>query len=405
MKIALKYLSIAWKLGAKYKIYILFSIALIFLVLSYFIVPGTSNLNKSVDKLQNTVQERQALLEEYVQQVIDTPLDEWISFEDFPSDMVIYRYNADTLQTWVNQFPISNDDVDGDAPSGRIEQPVNRMVYTPLLVSLNEGEQYVNLGSAWYIVKVYKFRQTKIISGILIKTDYFSNNLILKNRVNPYFELSGRMSIVPISFNGGYVVNGIGGEPLFSVVDDVTKVNLKNANSFLWMALVFICWGLYVLLIRKKNKWVFFIYVLGLSAIRYVCFVFVGELRFDTLLFSPSLYADEGVFSSMGNLLLNNLYVFLVVLGIFVVRKKLIRYIQHSNKIINYSLVLVFVSLPIGLMIYINFIFNSVIYNSNIALELYRLADLNIYSVLVYFSYGLLFMALLLLLQIVFVGF
>ena len=48
-----------------------------------------------------------------------------------------------------------------------------------------------------------------------------------------------------------------------------------------------------------------------------------------------------------------------------------------------------------ALMFYINYVFTSLINNSSIVLELYRLEELNIYSIVAYASYAMLFVALL----------
>ena len=39
-------------------------------------------------------------------------MEERLDIEGFPEDMVIYKSHADTIQSWINQFPINNDEVD-----------------------------------------------------------------------------------------------------------------------------------------------------------------------------------------------------------------------------------------------------------------------------------------------------
>jgi len=112
-------------------------------------------------------------------------------------------------------------------------------------------------------------------------------------------------------------------------------------------------------------------------------------------MFSPTLYADNGIFSSLGNLLLNNLYVFLLVLGIYMLRINCLQYVKTHSGWRKFALQIPLVLLPIVLFIYINFTFRSLINNSTIVLELYRITQLNFYSVLCYLSYALLFLTLL----------
>ena len=100
--------------------------------------------------MEKKIHNRQEILEDYVAEALSKPVDEWLQFEDFPSDMVIYRYNADTLQSWVNQFPVANDEVDVLTLWYGINHLNTRSLYSAPLAYLTEQEQYVNLGSAWY---------------------------------------------------------------------------------------------------------------------------------------------------------------------------------------------------------------------------------------------------------------
>ena len=99
-----------WK---KYRTIIFWSISIIIFSFS-FIQYHTSgdDINAKTKKLQRKYSHREEILEDYVHRTLKTPVDEWIKFDNFPEDMVIYRYNEDTLQSWVNLFPISNDEVD-----------------------------------------------------------------------------------------------------------------------------------------------------------------------------------------------------------------------------------------------------------------------------------------------------
>lgn len=60
------------------------------------------------DKVLN---KRFAQLEDYMQEALDQSPGGWLKLEDVPEDMVIYRYYSDSLQSWVNQFSLDNDDI------------------------------------------------------------------------------------------------------------------------------------------------------------------------------------------------------------------------------------------------------------------------------------------------------
>lgn len=385
----------------KYRTAVFLTVALLLTLISYTIVPQGANLEKDAARLEKRIHNRQQILEEYVARAMDTPVEEWLSFEDFPDDMVLYRYNADTLQSWVNQFPIANDEVDVLTLWYRINHLNSRSLFASPLAYLTEQEQYVNLGSAWYVVKVYRRDMVKIISGLLIKTDYLSNNTILTNKINPHLKVKRRIALNPVTFDEGIAVNGVDGGVLFSVGEDVTASNQMNVVPVRWLAVLFLCLALYSFFLKRKNVHALVLYLGGLVVLWFMSFKMANSLRYDTGIFSPNLYADEGPFSSFGLLLLNNLYVFLVVLGFYLLRKNFIQYYNKISTIKRWLLKFAVVVLPVLLFVYINYTLRSLIHNSNIVLEIYRINELNIYSILAYASYGLLFLALLLSLQLV----
>ena len=370
------------------------------LLVSYIAVPGGGGLETEAEKLQRRIQSRQHILEEYVETALQTPVDEWLQLEDFPPDMVIYRYNADTLQSWANQFPVANDEVDVLTLWYGINHLNSRSLYNAPLAYLTEQEQYVNLGSAWYVVKVYRKDAVKVISGLLIKTEYLSNNTILASKINPELGIKKRLSLTPVTFDEGLVVSGIGGGALFSVSDEIMAFSSGMAVPLKWLALFFLCAALYSFFYNRRNFKALAIYVAGLTFARYLCFGLAAGLRYYSPVFSPNLYADSGIFSSFGNFLLNNLYVTLVVLGIYLLRKRFILLLKHSGKWGRYSIHFLLGLLPVLLAGYINYAFHSLINNSNIVLELYRLEELGVYSIMAYASFALLFIVLYLTLQL-----
>ncbi len=382
----------------KTSVFLFFAIAL--LLISYVSEPSGAGLEENAAKMERRIHSRQRILEGYVAKAFETPVDEWLKFKDFPSDMVIYRYNADTLQSWANQFPVANDEVDVLTLWYGINHLNSRSLYNAPLAYLTEQEQYVNLGSAWYIVNVYRQGGVKVISGLLVKTEYLSNNSILASKINPNLGIKKRLGLSPVTFNEGVVVYGIGGGALFSVSDEVTSFNRGMTAPLQWLALLFLCAALYSFFYNRRTFKSMLIYIAGLTFARYLCFGLAAELRYDTQMFSPNLYADVGVFSSFGNFILNNLYVSLVVLGVYLLRKQFILLIRHSGKWARRRIWILLALLPVLLALYINYAFESLIYNSNIVLELYRLEELSVYSIMAYASFAVLFTVLYLALQL-----
>ncbi len=379
---------------------LLLCIAVLLFLVSYLAVPRGGGLEAEVAKMEKRIHVRQQILNEYVEKALQVPLDEWVRFDDFPDDMVIYKYNADTLQSWVNQFPVTNDEGDALTLWYRINHLNGKSQYSAPLAYLSEQEQYVNLGSAWYIVKVYRQGPVKIVSGLLVKREYLSNNTILASKINPRLGIKRGVAITPVTFNEGLVVKGYEGGVLFSVSDNVTAVTGGLEMPLKWLAILFLCATLYSYLYNRRSYESFAVYLLGLTAARYLCYGLAASLRYDSDIFSPNLYADIGLFSSFGNFLLNNLYVTMVVLGLYMLRKNFILSFKRSGKWGKFGIMLFLAIVPVFLLAYIHYVFKSLIINSNIVLELYRLEELSVYSIMAYTSYSLLFVALLFSLQL-----
>lgn len=390
----------AVRLVFRYRTTAFLSLAVVLVLVSYFAVPSGKGLEEDVARLEKRIHSRQEILQEYVDIALETPVDEWLRFDDLPDDMVIYRYNADTLQSWANQFPVANDEVDVLTLWYRINHLNSRSLFSTPLAYLTEQEQYVNLGSAWYVVKVYRKGEVKIISGLLVKTEYLSNNTVLASRINPDLDVKRRIILTPVTFDEGLVVKGIGGGVLFSVREDVTSVNSGMAVPLSWTAMLLLCLALYSYFFNRRTFKALFVYLTGLTVARYLCFGLATSLRYDSLLFSPNLYADVGMFSSFGNFLINNLYVSLVVLGFYLLRKKFVFLFKKSGQVARKGISILLCTLPVLLAIYINYAFTSLINNSNIVLELYRIEELSQYSIMAYASFGLLFISLLFSLQL-----
>ena len=89
---------------------LLWGAALICFLTSFLHISSNSVTNQS-KRVEKRVHQREKILEKYVEKAFDTPEDQWLNISDLPEDMVIYRFVDDTLQSWANLFPITNDDI------------------------------------------------------------------------------------------------------------------------------------------------------------------------------------------------------------------------------------------------------------------------------------------------------
>ena len=115
-----------------------------------------------------------------------------------PEDMVIYRYENDSLVAWFNQFPLFNDDITTRVEVQRLTNSCGRLV-SPL-TDLTEDYAFVNYGPKWYVARCQEIGSLKIVSGLEVANDLVEREYVVK----------------PLSGSDGFPVE-VDGVPLFNV--------------------------------------------------------------------------------------------------------------------------------------------------------------------------------------------
>ena len=267
---------------------------------------------------------------------IETALAEdrgWIGDLGLPRDMVLYRYVEDTLQSWCNQFPVKNDDITGKVVIQRLSRPMES-ISSPL-AEIGDIPSFVNYGQKWFIVKSRSKGPVRVIAGLEVMDTVDEDDA---GGINPKINPGRGYSIVPLSENGGSVVR-IDGKPVFKIASE----SISGQGTFVSPALF-------------------------------------------SKLFSPTIYADGRILNSLGVVLTLSLSIVAAVCLVFAFRKRILRRIldgSHPRRRLAIHTALLILLLA-GILAYTHFIFKSLILNSGITLELYRLSELNVYSLLVY---------------------
>lgn len=375
-------------------------LAVLFLALSYMNISNSSPVRKAV-QVEKKLHKREKIMQEYVDKAFMTPPDQWLSLEDFPDDMVLYKYVADTLQSWANLFPISNDEVDFTPTWYRIHDLKNRNLFNTPLAFLKDSVQYVNFGYSWYIVKTYKKDNVKIICGIEIIKQYYAENAVLKNSYNKHIGLDERYTTVPTYIDDSSIVHTLDGNASFSIVSVEPLSKTEKATGFRWIALIMAIIALFMYQSEHnclKNMW---LTLTGLAILQSSTYLMVKSIPDSIEILSPILYADSYMFDSLGKMILTHLYLFLYAASIYLSRNVVLRNILSSEPKKRKLKVWILVSAAIMLSVYTALSLVSLILNSTITLDLYRINVITFHTVIIYCCYGLLFTALLFLLYII----
>ena len=110
------------------------------------------------------LEKRMKLLEDYMVDAHSQDISRWIDLGEIPEDMVIYRYCNDTLQSWVNEFPVSNDDIRTKAYRPFVPNP--RISIISPLNDIGPEIKYLNLGPKWYLTKSIGDEKCRILAGL-----------------------------------------------------------------------------------------------------------------------------------------------------------------------------------------------------------------------------------------------
>lgn len=377
----------------------------IFLVLVAVGIAGVSViLNRRSDftdlvaeRTNSLITKRMSLLNSYMKQALESG-GGWPELKGFPDDMVIYRYENDTLKSWYNQFTIDNDDISRRTYVQRFINFRTNMV-SPL-ADLDTALEYINLGPKWYLVKQIRAgRNETVIGGLEIKNTISS---ISYNGVNSHLRVSDRFSLHPISYSGGTPLY-VEGRPLIKIIQENTGVApLVPEPIYLWLTFFLILTGILSYLYNHRTLKAMLGSMVMLTIITGGTFIIGRGLQTVSDMFSPSVYAQGAFLYSLSSLVLVNLWVFLTVTYAYLVRNELYLFIEKGNKKARTIVFASIVSgLILGLAFYVHLTFKGLIMNSNITLEIYKISGISRYSVYVYLSYLSLLLTFLLLFQLI----
>ena len=375
-------------------------LSLILFVLSLASNNAISNTDHIALETASRIEKRLTLLEDCIQRALETDKKELILPEGIPDDMVIYRYINDSLQSWSNQFSIINDNISSLLVFQRLTDRRSQII-SPL-ADVKDEISYLNLGPKWYLVKsVTGSGGQKIIAGLEIKNTLIDDARRNENGVNPLLKLSGKYSVLPLTTSGGSAVE-IDGKPLFKILYDSGQATQFFDNSMLrWAAVILLAFAIVMFLAGHRTLKVYAAGSIALTLLFLISYLWGMQMNGATELFSPIIYADGPVLSSLGSLLLINTYITLMCICLFLVRNRITAIARKKRKHYQRKLLIFGVSIIILAVFagfYIQFTLKSLLLNSNISIELYRWNTNILYTVIVYLSYtGLLFCILLLL--------
>ena len=239
---------------------------------------------RHMNKVVNT---RFCQLESYMERALKENQGGWMELKGLPSDMVVYRYYGDSLQSWCNQFSLDNDDVSQRLV---VQRFVNlRYNFVSPLAEVDDSVKYMNIGPKWYLVKSIQDRHgCKIIGGLEIRNTMDTRSI---NGINPKFRISDRFSIYPINYSGGAVIF-VKGQPLMKLLQETARIMpILPDTTMLWLSVAFFIFGVLIYLWSHRNIKTMLISILALTAVMGTFYATGYGMQGSSSLFSPTVYA------------------------------------------------------------------------------------------------------------------
>ncbi len=253
--------------------------------------------------------------------------------------------------------------------------------------------QYEN-GTFEIVRRILKNKQHLLIAIIPIKWQYFIKNKYLTPRFDnleyfeKYFEISNSKADIPIKSSYGNI--------LFYLKKTQTSSVLKYNNTTIFLRLS--CIVFLLLFIYKKCKKLItaigfykslVLYCLIILAFR--IFTYNIPFPFDNsklILFDPSIYASNFFHPSLGDLIINLILIYLVLLFIEKNNQQVITTTSRKfRKIIGALYIIFFTSIS---ALFAN-ILQSLVIDSKISFDVSNFFSLNIFSAIAFLVIGLLF--------------
>jgi len=310
-----------------------------------------------------------ALLESYV----DKPA------AKLPDDMVIYRYAADTLQSWRNQFTVMNDNI---SQSVLVQRLVNPMIdLRSPLSELTDDTSFCNFGPKWYLVKAWTEGNVRTIIGLEIINPSSGR---IYNSVNRRLRIGNRFTIKPLNYSGGSAVS-YGDAPRFKVLCENFSAGSSTSAPLVWLSFAFFLAAAMIYVATKRKLASAALSAGCVLTATVVMFLWGHSVRTVLSIFSPTLYAGSRFLYSLGAVLLVNMALLLGVLSFYLARADVMRKIRSTMSMtLASSLALALIAL---IAVYTHLSLRSIIFDSGIGLELYKFNSLSVYTAAVYLSY------------------
>lgn len=288
--------------------------------------------------------------------------------------------------------------------NGQLEFWTDNLIPMPLSVDLLPEGNVLSLGNSFYYGKRIRFGNNTLVGLILIKTENPYENRFLQNGFQEEFNISEDVKLVLNPEENLPSILNKKGEFLFALDYSLSDNNLPLMRTlsiigyFLFAVglLLFIRIWLHKQKGRNKNLYVLLSMVVLIILARLLAELRLPSVIFDLDLFSSVKYRSIFLFSSIGDLFVAILIVFFVMYNFYVDYSFSAERVK-SSPTLRVSLLSIFLLLSIVLYSFNVLVFSSLIVDSSISFETFKVLELSIFTFLGFLMFAFLYVSYILL--------
>jgi len=272
----------------------------------------------------------------------------------------------------------------------------------------------INLNNAWYLIKHVHAKNIDVIGLVLIKQKYSFENDYLTNAFHEDFKLPPSIKISLISLSYSFDISDRHGNHLFSLVP-VNTIFSENIHWQLIGVLYFLSIAFILLFITKwfrqlsiqqaHPERLIILVIAFVLFLRYLMLEFKYPFQIYSLdFFDPGYFAVSYFYPSLGDFLINSMLILFFIISFFVLFRKgrFVRKLRKKSNLIKYFSGF---TLFLFLITFFHFTVNSIkslVFNSSLTLEAFKVLDVSILSLAAYFIIAILIIALIILIDHIF---
>ncbi len=254
--------------------------------------------------------------------------------------------------------------------------------------------------NTWYVCKTYANLPYRVIGFITLKHEYSEENRFLKSGFQRTFNLPPEIDIYPEKKDGALWVNDWNGNFLLSLITaGIPKYQVlrKYLPAILYFLSFIILLQLFTVYMKRlpqgiQKNWAITGMGLLFLLFRFSQTIFRIPLAlYHIELFSPVYFANSELLPSLGDLLLNTIIIFFLIIAFH--RDFYIRVKTSATRTRTSTLQIICMIFFVGFILYVYYIFKSLIDNSSISFEAYKLTGLSVFSLVGLIIIGLNFVS------------